>query len=251
MNTLDEPIDLLFYGHHGSALGSGTDSPVNLYFTRPHHRGPSPDASQCSNDDSSDGMNPELSAMAATTAPLSKTTTTKTRTSNTGTVRYSVIVEIDQRGSDSNVFYDASANPASTEIPAFCSNTPPPHGKQSYPTFNLHSGIFQSGQHTERGTNMEKVSRLPTSMAVNSNGKCGREAMNDAGEPNSQADTAEPLKKIVRTLPTENPSPPNSPPLLTSNQSDDEGTAAAEQILIETSVQHLLTLASETEQPPS
>jgi len=26
----DEPMDLLFYGHRGSALESGTDSPVNI-----------------------------------------------------------------------------------------------------------------------------------------------------------------------------------------------------------------------------
>jgi len=35
------------------------------------------------------------------------------------------MVGIHEGGSDSVVFYDAGANPASTEILASCSNTPP------------------------------------------------------------------------------------------------------------------------------
>jgi len=97
---------------------------------------------------------------------------------------------------------------------------------------------------------MKKVSRLPTWMAVNSNGNRGRGAMSDAGRPNSPADTAEHLRKILRSLPAESPSPHNNPAILTSNPSDDEATMAAEQTLIEASAQHLLTLASETKQPP-
>ena len=86
------------------------------------------------------------------------------------------MVDIDERRSDSDVFYNTSANPASTEIPALHSNTPPPPGKQSYPTTNLNSHILKSGQPTGRGTNMKKVSGLPTGTAVNSNGKHGRGA---------------------------------------------------------------------------
>ena len=37
VNMLSEPIVLLFYGQRGSASESGTDSPVNLYFTRRHN----------------------------------------------------------------------------------------------------------------------------------------------------------------------------------------------------------------------
>ena len=65
-------------------------------------------------------------------------------------------------------------------------------------------------------------------MAVNCNGKCGLGAMSDAGEPNSPADPAEPLRKIVRSLPTKRPSLQNSPPPLISNPSDDEATPAIE-----------------------
>ena len=32
VNTLGEPMDLLFYGHRGSASEAGTGSPVNLHF---------------------------------------------------------------------------------------------------------------------------------------------------------------------------------------------------------------------------
>jgi len=196
-------------------------------------------------------MNSESSITAAKRALLSKTTTTKNRTRNTGTMRCSVMVDIDERGSDSDVFYDAGTNPASTEIPALRSNTPAPPGKQSYPPSNLNNRILWSGQQTGRGTNMKKVSGLHTWTAVNSNGKCGRGGMTDAGETNSPADTAKPSRKIVRSLSTESTSPHNSPPPLTCNLTDDEAATAAEQILIEASAQHLLTLASETEQPPT
>jgi len=83
VNTLGKPMDLPFYGHRGSALESGTDSSLNIHFTRRHNRCPSPDASQSSDDDSLDSMNPEQSTTAAKRAPLSKTTTTKNGTRNT------------------------------------------------------------------------------------------------------------------------------------------------------------------------
>jgi len=76
VNMLGEPMDLLFYGHCGSALESGTDSPLDIHFTSRHNRGPSPDASQSRDDDISDGTNPELSATGGKSAPLWKTTTT-------------------------------------------------------------------------------------------------------------------------------------------------------------------------------
>jgi len=228
-------MDLLFCGYHGSASKSGTDSAVNLHFTRGPNRAPSPDSLQSSDNDSLEGMNPESSAMAAKRAMLSKTTTTKNLTRNTRTVQCSVIVDIDERGSDSNVFYNAGANPASTQILALHSNTPPPPGKQSYPTANLNSCILQSGKQSGSGTIMKKVSRLLTWTAVNSNGKPGREAMTEAGEPNSPADTAEPPRNIIRSLPTESHSQHINSPALTSNMSDNEAATAAEQILIEAS----------------
>jgi len=250
VNTLCEPVDQLFYGHGGSASESGTDSPINIHFPCRHKRGPSPDASQSSDDDSLEGMNPESSATAVKRALLLQTTTTKNRRRNTGIVQHSVMIYIDEWGYDSNVFYDAGANLASTEIVVLHSNTPPPPGQHSYPTANLNSRILLSGQQTGRGTNMKKVSGLPTWTTFNSSGKWGQGAMTDAGEPNSPADTGEPLRKIVGILPSQSSSPHNSPPLLTSNTSDNEAMVAAEQILIEASALYLLTLASETEQPP-
>jgi len=129
LNMLGEPMDLLLYEHRGSASESGTDSPVNLHFTCCHNRGPSPDTSPSSDDDSSDGMIPESSTLAAKRALLLKTTKTKNRTRNTGTVWCSIMVDIDEQGSDSDVFYNASADPASTEILALCFNPSPPPGK--------------------------------------------------------------------------------------------------------------------------
>ena len=128
---LDEPMGLLFYGYCGSASQSGTDASVNLHFTHRHYRGLSPDASESNDHDSSDRMNPEWSGTAAKRLLLSKTTMTKNRTRNTGTVRPCVMADIDKWGSDTDIFYDAGANLASTEIQDLCSNTPPPPGEQS------------------------------------------------------------------------------------------------------------------------
>jgi len=203
---LGETMDLLFYGHPGSASELGPDSPINLHFTRNHTRDSSSDSSQSSDDDSSDGMNPESSTMAAKRALLSKTRTTKNSIRNNETLRRSVMVDSDEQGSDSNHFYNTGVNPASTEIQDLRSNNPPTPSEQSYPTADLNSRILWSGQQTGRGTYMKKVSRLRTWTAVISNGKRDRGAMTDAGEPNSPGNTAESQRKILHTLPTEDPS---------------------------------------------
>jgi len=64
-NTLNKPMDLLFYGQRQTADEDETPSPVSLSFSRRNNRGPSPDKSQSSDDGSEDGMNPESSAAAA------------------------------------------------------------------------------------------------------------------------------------------------------------------------------------------
>jgi len=64
-NMLNEPMDLLFYGHRQTADEEETPSPVSLSFSPRNNRGPSPDKSQSSDDSSEDGMNPESSAAAA------------------------------------------------------------------------------------------------------------------------------------------------------------------------------------------
>jgi len=71
--------------------------------------------------------------------------------------------------------------------------------------------------------------------------------MTDVGQPNSPADTAKLLRKILRSMST-CPSPHDTPPLLTSSLSNDEATSAPDQNLIEASAEYLLTLASKSEQ---
>jgi len=184
--------------------------------------------------------------------PLSQTTTTKKRMRKSRTLWPSAMVDIDEGGSDCEVFYNAGANPAGIEIPGYCSTpSPPPPGKQSYPTANLKSSILWSGQQTGQGTNKKKVSGHSTWTAVNHNGKSGLEAMTEAGGPNPPADPAEPPRKIVCSLSTRGPGPHNRPLPLTSDPSDNEVTVASQQIQIEASAQPLLTLASRIEQPPS
>ena len=64
-NMLNEPMDLLFYGHLQTADEDETPSPVSLSFSPRNNRGPSPDKSQSSDDSLEGGMNPESSAAAA------------------------------------------------------------------------------------------------------------------------------------------------------------------------------------------
>jgi len=49
-NTLNESMDLLFYGHRQTADEDKTPFPVSLSFSRRNNRGPSPDKSQSSDD---------------------------------------------------------------------------------------------------------------------------------------------------------------------------------------------------------
>jgi len=95
--------------------------------------------------------------------------------------------------------------------------------------------------------------------------------MAQSDEPNRPADSVEPPRKIVHTLPTIHPtimveqerahreanqsplptvrlSPPDSPPPFASNLSDNLAAAGSEQILVEASAQHLVMLASGSRQ---
>src|SRR5205807_3411379 len=202
-NTLNEPMDLLFYGHRETADEDGTPSPVNLFFSPRNSRGPPPGESQSDDDESSDGMNPESSAMAAKRATTSASTRTRNTMKKTGTVRRSGPADADEPGSDSDSFSVVSANPASTAIPASPLNSIPPPGKQSsYPPANLNSRALRPNQQTERQTeretNIKKVPELATWTSVNGNGKRGLIAMTGAYERNRPADPTEPLRKTVR-----------------------------------------------------
>jgi len=104
--------------------------------------------------------------------------------------------------------------------------------------------------YTGSGTNMKKLSRLPTWTAVNVNGKGGSIAVTDTREPNSLADTAEPRREYDHRVPTGSTSPQNCSPPLASDLRGDEAATVHHGILIEASAQHLSTLASETNPPP-
>ena len=126
-NTLNKPMDLLFYGHRQTVDEDKTPSPVSLSFSLRNNRGPSPDKSQSSDDDSSeDGMNPESSAAAA------KRGTRSTRTKSmkkTAMVQRSRPADIDEPVSDDDCFSDVSADPAMAAIRASPPNSMPSHGK--------------------------------------------------------------------------------------------------------------------------
>jgi len=264
-NPLNEPMDLLFYGHRQRADEDETPSPVSLSFSRRNNRGPSPDKSQSSDDDSSeDGMNPESSAAAAKPGTRS---TTMNSMKKTGIVRRSGPADLDEPVSDDDCFSVVSADPASAAIRTSPPNSRLSPGKQSsYPCANLNQCALWPSQQTGRETNIKEVSER-ASCTVNSNGKRDRTAMAESDEPNRPADSVEPLRNIVRTVPTIRPtimveqerpyreanksplttvrlSPPNSPPLFASNLSDDLAATASEQILVKASAQHVVMLAS-------
>src|SRR5205807_3490106 len=111
INTPNELMDLLFYGHRETADEDGTPSPVNLFFSPRNSRGPPPEELQSDDDDSSDGMNPELSAMVAKRATTSARTRTRNSMKKTGTVRCSGPADADEPGSDSDSFSIVSASP--------------------------------------------------------------------------------------------------------------------------------------------
>jgi len=96
--------------------------------------------------------------------------------------------------------------------------------------------------------------------------------MADANKPNGPADAAEPPRKVTHSAPiiassiegepdrlhgevnrswqpTATPSPSNSPLSLAPNRSHDQAPAAPEQPQLRTSGEHLLMLASGTQQP--
>ena len=263
-NILNESIDQLFYDHRQTADEDETPSPVNLSFSRRNNRGPSPDKLQSSDNSSEDGMNPESSTVAA------KRGTRSTRTNimkKTGMVRRNGPADVDAPVSEDDCFSVVSADPASAAIPASSPNSMPSPGKQSsYPRANLNHRALRPSQQTGRETKIKDISELAT-CRVNSNGKRDRTAMAKSDEPNRRANSVEPPRKIVRTVPTIHPTsmveqerphrqanqsplrtvrlnPPDSPPPFACNLSDDLAAAASEQILVEASAQHLVMLAS-------
>jgi len=184
-----------------------------------------------------------------------------------GMVRRSGPAEVDEPVSDNDCVSVVSADPASTAILASPANSLPSPGKHSsYPRANLNHRALRPSQQTRRETNIKEVSEL-AACRVNSNGKRDRTAMSESEEPNHLANSGEPPRKIVRTVPTIHPpimveqerphreanqsplptvrlGPPDSPSRFASNLSDDLAAAASSQILVEPSAQPLVILAS-------
>jgi len=145
-NTLNEPMDLLFYGHRQTADDDETPSPVSLSFSRRNNPDPSPDKSQSSDDSSEDGMNPESFAAAA------KRGTRSTRTNSmkkTGMVRRGCPADVDPPVCDDDCFSVVSADPASAAIRASPPNSMSSPGKQSsYHRANLNHPALGPSQQT-------------------------------------------------------------------------------------------------------
>jgi len=209
-------------------------------------------------------MNPESSAAASKRGTRSARTNSMNKT---GMVWRSGLANVDEPVSGDDCISVVSADPARAAIRASPPNSMPSPGKQSsHPRANLNHCALRPSQQTGRATNIKEVSELAT-CTVNSNGKRDRTAMAESDEPNRPADSVEPPRKIVHTVPTIHPtimvelerphreanqsllpivrlSPPDSPPPFTSNVSDDLAAVASEQILVEASAQHLMLLAS-------
>jgi len=167
-NTLNEPMDLLSYGHRQTADEDETPSAVSLSFSHRNNRSPSPDKSQSSDGSSEDGMNPDLSVAAA------KGGTRSTRTNcmkKTGMVRRSGPAVVDEPVCDDDCFSVVSTVPACAAIRGSPPNSMPSPGKQSsYPRANLNHRALRPSQPTRRETNIKEVFELAT-CTVNSNGK--------------------------------------------------------------------------------
>ncbi|CAZ80620.1 unnamed protein product [Tuber melanosporum] len=271
MNSPKEPMDLLFCVHRADGE-AGTPPPGNIVFAPRNNRGTPSDESADSDDDgSSDGHQPESSARAAkrVTRP---TTKTKNTSRNTGQTLRRGTVDVDEPELDSNVSADRGRNLATRVMPALNPGFAPSPGKQvPAPSTDLGTRVLRSGGQIGRGTDRKKASRLRTQTAVNSSPKCNLAAITDADEPNSPADAAEPPRNVARRVtaintsieseldrvhgevnpsrrPTTRPITPNSPPLA-SNPSHNLASDASEQVQVRASAEHLLMLASGTQQP--
>ena len=155
MNTQNEQMDLLFYGHRATANEAGTSSLVSFFFSRRNNRGPPPEEPQSDDDGSDNGMNPESSTTAAERAP-------KNSMKKRGTVERSGLADVNVPVSDDDGFSVVGTDLVSTAIQASPPNSMLSPGKQSYPHANLNSGALRPSQQTRRETNIKEVSGLAT-----------------------------------------------------------------------------------------
>ena len=131
---------------------------------------------------------------------------------------------------------------------------------------------LRSGRQIGRETDLTKVFRLSTRMAVNCSGKHDLAAMAESDAPNGPADGAEGLRNVARGVPiiirsiegeldrlygevnrrrerTATASRPKGPPPLASNLSQDLASEASEPLQLRTSADDLLMLASRVQEP--
>lgn len=273
MNPPNEPMDLLFCAHRTDGE-AGTPPPGNLVFGPRNNRGsPSDDEhADSDNEESSDGHQPESSAMAAQRATKSTRKTRNTKRTPGQTLRGGT-ADIDEPEPDSNVAADCGHNMAAQVMPALDSGFAPSPGKQvSAPPADLGTRLLRSGRQIERRTDLKKASGQSTWTAINSSGKRNLAAITEADEANSPANAAEPARKVARGVPsigtgiegepdrlhgevnlsrqpTASHSPPNSSPPLASTPSNDLASEASEQVQVRKSAEHLLMLASDAQQP--
>ena len=185
------------------------------------------------------------------------------RSQGTGVMHHSHSPDVDESESDSDAVSDAgfSLSPS----------------KQAFTLLgNLDTRALKSSR-IGRETDRKKASVLPSMTAVSSSSKRNLAAMTELDVPNSPADPAEPPRKVARLMlaidsgvdvgpershgefnssqqPTNQLSPPISPPLLASSSSHDLAPTADEQVQVNASADHLLMLASgvgQSAEPPA
>jgi len=198
------------------------------------------------------GNQPESSAAAARRAPNRSTA------QGTGAVHPSHSADVHESESGSDAVSDAGFSP--------------PPSKQAFTHLGDWDTRALKPSRIGRETDRKKVSVLPSLTAVSSSSKRNLAAMAELDELNSQADPAEPPRKVARLMlatdsgvkvepershgefnssqqPTNRLIPPISPPLLASSPSHDLAPTAVKQVQVRASAEHLLMLASGVGQP--
>ncbi|PUU80009.1 hypothetical protein B9Z19DRAFT_1063786 [Tuber borchii] len=264
--------DLLLYGlrvrDHDGISSTGA-----IHLDTSDNRGPSPNALSDPVESDRDGNEPRPYAPATKRATGLSTKTAGNTMRMTGQSLHSGLAEINQPEPDSNDSAYRCHISYNRVMPDLESGFTPCPGKQpSAPPTDLRIRTLKSGRQIGRETVLKKASQLSSQMVVNSYGKSDLAVMTEDKEPNSSADTTEPSRNVAcgepvidssiegkpdglhgeinqSRQPTTRPCPPNTPPPLCSNPSDDLASTASEQRQVRTSAGHVLMLASGAQQP--
>jgi len=266
MNSPSELIDLLFCGHR--TLGAdGTPPPGTLKFGSCENRGQSPNQSIHSDESDSDGQQPKSSTAAARRI-------TRLSIKRTGSSMRKSGQRVRRGPADSDELEpDSDRSSATRGVQPLDPGFIPSSTKQpSAPPTDLGIRALKSGRQIGRESDLKKVFPLSTWTAVNRSGKRDPAVMAEVDKMNGPAETAEPPRKVARSVPiidcsiegkldrlhgevnrtqqpTATPSLPNSPPPLAPNPSHDLASAASEQLQLRTLAEPLLMLTSCAQQP--